>query len=303
MPKRVIDDEALWTSSKLGRVKPVRFRPEYANLLPLALGNGVFEANPQSIWARVYACNRPDILPKHVEAILAEYERVKLLFRWQEPDGRQWGYWVGIEKPGRLPAPSRIQRKEQFCGPIPPQDKLIKFLGSASAQYVRNTCIGSGSGSGEELLARPSRCSESEVPSNHQNAPPAESKPPSEVGFQMARLLKARILQNNPEAKISEAQVLRWAKQADLMMRCDGRAETRIRAVIEWSQRDPFWLTVILSMENLRKKFDQLTTKMRANDGRPKGQGVGAADPRRQESEKSKMIYAALEEQPTKLVL
>jgi hypothetical protein len=45
MPKRVIDGEGLWHSDKLALVEPPSFRAEYACLLPLALANGVFEAN------------------------------------------------------------------------------------------------------------------------------------------------------------------------------------------------------------------------------------------------------------------
>ena len=67
MPKRILDGESLWGSGKLARVEPPAFRAEFANLLPLALANGVFEANPRLIWSRVYAFNRPDVSLETVE--------------------------------------------------------------------------------------------------------------------------------------------------------------------------------------------------------------------------------------------
>ena len=45
------------------------------------------------------------------------------------------------------------------------------------------------------------------------------------------------------------------------MIRVDNRTIEEITSLVEWSQRDPFWQTVILSMKKLREKFDQLTMK------------------------------------------
>ena len=129
MPKRVIDGEGLWRSDKLAQVEPPSFRAEYACLLPLALANGVFEANPRRIWATVYSYNRPDVGVEQVENILAEFERVKLIFTWTD-GGKSWGYFVGIEKPGRLPAQSRLKHSHQALGPEPPKELLQTFVGT-----------------------------------------------------------------------------------------------------------------------------------------------------------------------------
>jgi hypothetical protein len=112
---------------KLSKVQPLAFRGEYANLLPLALANGSFECHPTMIWSDVYSFNRPDITPEIVVAILDELERVKLLFRWKAEDGVVWGYWVGIEKPGRLPGRSRWGVNEKV-GAEPPAEELAAFL-------------------------------------------------------------------------------------------------------------------------------------------------------------------------------
>jgi len=126
MPKRIVDGDSIATSQKLREVQPFAYRAEYALLVTLALANGSFECSPAQIWSRMYSFNRPDVFPDTVKSILDEYERVKLLFRWHEPDGKEWGYWVGIEKEGRLPPPS--QRIKMVCGKTPPTQQLREFL-------------------------------------------------------------------------------------------------------------------------------------------------------------------------------
>lgn len=128
MPKRVIDGEALWTSRKLALVEPTSFRAEYANLLPLAEINGSFEAEPRLVWRTVYAANRPDVTAEQVEQILLAFSQAKMLFLWSK-HGRKFGYFVGIEKHGRLPSPSRLKGKHYKLGPEVPYEELAEFLG------------------------------------------------------------------------------------------------------------------------------------------------------------------------------
>lgn len=140
MPKRVIDGDALWGSGKLFQVQPLEYRAEYANLIPLALANGSFEADPRLIWKTVYAYNRPDITPEVVGEILAEFERVGILFRWRDERGVVWGFWINIDKPGRLPGESRRGKNERVGAP-PPMDSIRKFLDSICIQ-VETTPLG-----------------------------------------------------------------------------------------------------------------------------------------------------------------
>jgi hypothetical protein len=155
MPKRVLDGEAIYGSDKLAGVA-LEYKAEYANLIPLALANGSFEASPRRVWSKVYAYNRPEVTLEHVEKILAELERVKLLFRWADSTGKQWGYWVGIDKKGRLPSQSRLNKKHEALGAVPPADLLQTFMESngqpmvshhvANGQVGFGSCSGSGSG-------------------------------------------------------------------------------------------------------------------------------------------------------------
>jgi hypothetical protein len=138
MHKRIVDGDGIWQSDKIAQVQPPAFRAEFANLIPLATANGTFEVEPRRIWATVYSFNRPDITPEDTNRILDEFERVKLLFRWTEAStGKRWGYWVGIEKAGRLPAESRRGTHEAI-GPEPPKDQLQAFLGHSAETLVED---------------------------------------------------------------------------------------------------------------------------------------------------------------------
>lgn len=128
MPKRIVDGDGVWRSDKLARVHPQEWRAEYANMLPLAQANGSFEVNSRRVWSAVYSYNRSGLTQENVEAILAEFERVRLLFRWFTADGKEWGYWTGIDKPGRLPPPSRKNRRHEAVGAEPPRELLQQFL-------------------------------------------------------------------------------------------------------------------------------------------------------------------------------
>ena len=108
-------------------------------------------------------------------------------------------------------------------------------------------------------------------------------KPPSESGLKLANHLWQVILANNPKARITDRQVENWAREADLMLRQDGRTGEEILSVMEWSQRDHFWRTNILSMGKLREKFDQLTLKKR-RENEQQGANHGTSSSTRREA-------------------
>jgi hypothetical protein len=119
MPARVVDGDGLWRSKKLKKMSPA-FRGEYANLVPLAEANGVFDCDPDRVWSDVYAFNRPEIDVETVERILYELEAVDLLRRWTDKD-KTWGYWTGIHKSGRLPTGVHLKRYKNLP-PEPPTE-------------------------------------------------------------------------------------------------------------------------------------------------------------------------------------
>jgi hypothetical protein len=184
LPKRVVDGEAIWTSRKLRLVEPEWVRGEFTNLLPLALANGVFELDADQIWARVYAYLRPSISRDDVSKIVAAFERSGLLFGWNDGDGKRWGFWIGIDKPGRLPRLSRVKGRHERLGPTPPKEALEKYV---ATQWYTNGApvvslgfgfgLGSGTGLGKEGAPET-------------GAPPAQAKPrPSPSAFSGSHLV------------------------------------------------------------------------------------------------------------------
>ena len=87
---------------------------------------------------------------------------------------------------------------------------------------------------------------------------------PSPEALGLAELLKSLILVNNPKANLPPS-LNGWALEADRMVKLDGRTKDEIKQVIEFSQKDGFWMANILSMSKLRKQFDQLWIKMNQN--------------------------------------
>jgi len=79
-------------------------------------------------------------------------------------------------------------------------------------------------------------------------------------GLFLADKLKVLILLNNPNARVP-LDLNSWGLDADLMIKNDNRTIESIKAVMEFSQRDQFWMKNILSMGKLRKQFDQLYMK------------------------------------------
>ena len=134
----------MWSSEKI-RALPAWAKAEFAWLLPLAMANGVFECDIRRIWAKCYAYGRPEMSLEQLMEVLHAFAQIGLLFRWRDTSGKEWGYWVGISKIGRLPPKSRLYRKHETCGPEPPRKQLAEYVAS---HYVANGLIGLGLGLG-----------------------------------------------------------------------------------------------------------------------------------------------------------
>ncbi len=115
-------------SEKLTTV-PEKFRGEFGWVLPLAQVNGCFECTPMLVWRTCYSGVRPDWSVADVSAMLDEFEKAKMLFRFQA-DGKTYGFFVGIQKEGRLPKPSdRVKAAKQWQAGMVPEKQLASFLG------------------------------------------------------------------------------------------------------------------------------------------------------------------------------
>jgi uncharacterized protein YdaU (DUF1376 family) len=99
---------------------------------------------------------------------------------------------------------------------------------------------------------------------------------PSKEAIKLASLLKVEILRNKADYKITQAQERSWAVTADRMFTLDGRKPDEAAELIRWAQKDEFWMANVLSMDTLRKKFDQLVMR-RSQQAKSGRNGKGAA--------------------------
>lgn len=61
-----------------------------------------------------------------------------------------------------------------------------------------------------------------------------------------------------------------WRDAARLLLDVDGRTVEDVAAAIDWSQRDEFWRSNILSMRKLRQKFDTLRLQAQSRAAGPR---------------------------------
>lgn len=145
--------EKAWLSTKVGNIQPVEWRPEYAWLMAISFVDGTFEADPRRIWSLAYAYNRPDWTAENVAKLLDELERVGLLLRTKDDDGRVWGFWVGADQ--FAPPPSHAGRYKNIgkrslfdnikdTSSSPPDD-----IKQPSKRVHQGLGVGSGSGLGK----------------------------------------------------------------------------------------------------------------------------------------------------------
>jgi hypothetical protein len=122
----------------------------------------------------------------------------------------------------------------------------------------------------------PAPAPESKNPSSEQKArsdegdsPDAKKvcKQPSQEACRLASLLKAEILANKADYRITPAQERPWALCAQRMLEIDKRNPEEIAALIRWVQRDEFWASNVVSMDTLRERFDQLQLKQHSSAG------------------------------------
>lgn len=82
------------------------------------------------------------------------------------------------------------------------------------------------------------------------------------VYMKLAKYFVEQIRKNNPNFK--EPNYQRWANDIRLMMERDNRTEEQIRYLMWWVQQDDFEMANVLSPAKLRKRFDNLVMKVKA---------------------------------------
>jgi hypothetical protein len=90
---------------------------------------------------------------------------------------------------------------------------------------------------------------------------------PSHEAEKLAQFLLTEIQKNRSQFPTKQAQLRQWADTADKMLRIDRRTCDDAADLIRWVQRDEFERKNVLSMDKLRKRYDQLAMK---RDDKPK---------------------------------
>ena len=99
-----------------------------------------------------------------------------------------------------------------------------------------------------------------------------------------------KILEHLPGYKIPDLQ--KWSQQMDVMMRNDQRKPEEVKALILFAQNDYFWRSNILSVEKLRKQYDQLNAKQLRAIKASSGGKYRPADSFAEEADEYKDFYS-----------
>lgn len=100
---------------------------------------------------------------------------------------------------------------------------------------------------------------ENTVPSCPNSDEPDELAAETELAEQLAQI----ILDYDPQARVPRS-FKTWAKTIDRMIRIDKRTPEQILWLFRWSQNDEFWNPNIRSPDKLRKQWDKLVYKAKA---------------------------------------
>lgn len=84
------------------------------------------------------------------------------------------------------------------------------------------------------------------------------------VPYKLSLRLLTNIRKNN--SKFKEPNLQKWADDFRLMIDRDKRTVEQIVNLIDWCQEDNFWKSNILSPAKLRKQYDQLVMKIKAEE-------------------------------------
>ncbi|MBU5342319.1 replication protein [Caldifermentibacillus hisashii] len=90
------------------------------------------------------------------------------------------------------------------------------------------------------------------------------------IYIMLAKYFVEQIKQNNPNFK--EPNYQKWADDIRLMIERDNRTEEQIKYLMKWVQQDDFEMANVLSPSKLRKRFDQLVLKVKAQKQKNKAE-------------------------------
>ena len=106
----------------------------------------------------------------------------------------------------------------------------------------------------------PNQPASNQQPTTYKNEKNQKKYLEGSVEIGLSSFLLQEIRKNKPDFR--EPNLQEWAEAVDSMIRLDGRKPEKIRQVIGWAQRDPFWHKNMLSTMKLREHFDRLEMTM-----------------------------------------
>jgi hypothetical protein len=280
MPKRMISD-AIWKSKKIRKVQPAEFRVEYTWIIAAVEDNGVFEYDPETLWAQAYALARPGWTPDRVKELLDEFIRVGLLLKY-EAAGKTWCYLVGSDKEGRLPPPSQRysklpppSAKDQptvtlglpYGEPRPDLGTTYGANGDAVIGIGSGLGLGNGHGVGDDSIAltltapialaatvpvvqQKTRRDETEQEPIHNHN--------SDISITLADYLHSCMKEHNPDAFNSAPPKWKqyWAKDMETLLPV--YPEQRLHDIIKESQINPIFRKYVVRGAGLVDMADSI---------------------------------------------
>ena len=217
-----------------------------------AIPPGVWIGSSHSLWLDTGRCVPERMIRRHMEKL----ESIRWIKRWIK-QGRNGDYPILIsrlvvrDKDGNdfsVNAEATTDWKHPVLVPLPDPRRDVTVRRPRRDREVSGNLI-------DSRLEDENTLSPSEKETRLQAIRP------------IAELLAQRILENDPKCalkneKTKELRIQSWTIHLERMQRIDDWTGEEIRQVIEFSQGDPFWSTVILSAEALRKNRDKLRRKM-----------------------------------------
>jgi hypothetical protein len=239
-------NEAAWKSDKVLGIKPAEWIPEYSWLYSIALVDGTFEASPRQLWMAAYV-GRPDWNPDKVSLLLDELDRVGLLQRATDENGKVWGRWVGSER--FLPSKEHVDshrykkgRPDLFRQRSADAARQQSSVALDSPEQRQNSAgesrlgvgleveveLGKGEGRGVDLVCahgseneKPAKAKTASLPSSLQTPTATATAAPTPLPFKRIRTAAIPATDDREQQRV-DSSVAEWAAELAARPSCPG---------------------------------------------------------------------------------
>jgi len=231
---------AITTSKKLSELKTDSARLLYTWLIPFLDVEGRYYGDPAVIKGSIVPRIK-DFTTEKVNECLIDIQKVGLIL-WYEVDGDKYLQFTVFEKHQQL----RKDREAVSNLPSPQNN---------SSQTPVKLQESSSQTPGE----LPLKLSKDKLSKDKLREYKAQENPNQDSGdINLSHLLRDLILENNPTAKITDSQLNEWTNNVRLMREQDNHTIEEIDSLLQWSQKNNFWQSNILSMGKFREKWNTL---------------------------------------------